>query len=125
MPPTILVVDDDESIREFVQMALSDEGYSVFAAQDGSVALNFVRHQPVDLIVLDMRMPVMDGWAFLSAYQKLPSPRAPVIAVSANNRSIAATTSDVVDFIPKPFDLEHLLTLIARHTQRPSAHNAI
>jgi len=125
MPPSILVVDDDESIREFVQMALVDEGYRVLVAQDGAGALEIVKREIVDLIVLDMRMPVLDGWGFLTAYQKVSMPRAPVIAVSANNRSIAGTTADVVDFIPKPFDLGHLIELVARHTQRPAVHNAL
>jgi CheY-like chemotaxis protein len=123
MPACILVVDDDESIREFVQMALSDEGYSVLQAPNGSVALEIVKRERVDLIILDMRMPVMDGWAFLTAYQQVASPRAPVIAVSANNRAISATTADVVDFIPKPFDLGHLLDLVSSHTQPPTARN--
>src|SRR5258708_9831738 len=124
MLPCILVVDDDESIREFVQMALSDEGYSVLQAANGSVALEIVKREAVDLIILDMRMPVMDGWAFLTAYQRMTSPRALVIAVSANNRAMSATTADVVDFIPKPFDLGHLIDLIASHTQPPTARNA-
>ncbi len=123
MLPCILVVDDDESIREFVQMALSDEGYSVLQAANGSVALEIVKRETVDLIILDMRMPVMDGWAFLTAYQRMTSPRALVIAVSANNRAMSATTADVVDFIPKPFDLGHLIDLIASHTQPPTARN--
>ena len=125
MPPSILVVDDDESIREFVHMALSDEGYSVLQAANGSAALEIVRREPIDLIILDMRMPIMDGWAFLTAYQRVTLPRAPVIAVSANNRAISATTADVVDFIPKPFDLGHLLDLIASHTQPPTVRNGL
>ena len=112
----ILVVDDDSAIREFVEMALRDEGYDVMVANDGLVALNIVKQSQVHLILLDMRMPVMDGWAFLNAYQQqVPVPRAPVIAFSANNRAISETTGDVVEFIPKPFDLNKLLDDVKKH----------
>ena len=112
MAERILIVDDDAAIREFVEMALIDEGYEVLIAEDGLQALNIVKRLPVDLIVLDMRMPVMDGFAFLNAYEQVEMQRAPVIAISANQRAIAGTTVDVVDFIPKPFNLDDLLSRI-------------
>ena|SRR5579859_523500 len=120
MPATILVVDDDESIREFIELALTDEGYHILLAQDGAQALDVATSNHVDLIILDMRMPVMDGWAFLKAYGDTPTPHAPVIAASANIRSIAGITVDVIDFIAKPFDLDYLLALIATRVQPPA-----
>jgi CheY-like chemotaxis protein len=62
-----------------------------------------------------MRMPIVDGWMFLQAYQDFPEPRAPVIAVSANNRAVAGSTGDVVNFIAKPFDLEELLAVVKKY----------
>ena len=57
----ILIVDDDDNIRQIVRMCLADEGYEVFEAANGQAALEAARHRPPDLILLDMRMPVMDG----------------------------------------------------------------
>ena len=123
MADCILVVEDDAAIREFVEMALQDEGYDVVSAQDGFVALNIVRQTPVDLIILDMRMPIMDGWAFLAAYQEVPRPHAPVIAVSANQRAVATTMADVVDFMAKPFDLDEFIENIKYHfNEHKSTH---
>jgi two-component system, chemotaxis family, chemotaxis protein CheY len=116
----ILVVDDDNAIREFVEMALHDEGYEVAVAEHGLDALDRLHGKAVDLILLDMRMPVMDGWAFLNVYHDLPSPHVPVIAVSANARSLAATTEDVVAFLAKPYDLEELIDLIERYLKHPT-----
>ena len=57
----VLVVDDDASIRQFIQMALEGGGYEVTTAEDGREALESVRRTPPGVILLDMRMPVMDG----------------------------------------------------------------
>ena len=113
----ILIVDDDEAIREFVAMALQDEGYSVALSGDGASALEFLAQSRPSLIILDMRMPIVDGWMFLQAYQDFPEPRAPVIAVSANHRAVAGATGDVVNFIAKPFDLNDLLELVEKYTR--------
>src|SRR5215831_9417053 len=83
----ILFVDDDESIREFVSMALTDEGYDVITASHGAAALDMVRQNKPALILLDMRMPIMDGWAFLKAYEQTPGPHVPVIALTPSRNA--------------------------------------
>jgi CheY-like chemotaxis protein len=118
----ILVVDDDEAIGAFVKEALEDEGYEVLIAENGQIALDIVNEQPVSFILLDMRMPVMDGWEFLSAYQDTAAPHAPVVAMSAHVRSIETSTSDVAAFLPKPFDLYNLLELIQQYRKPASAN---
>ena len=112
----ILFIDDDESIREFVSMALADEGYQVSTAPHGAAALDILRkHQP-SLILLDMRMPVMDGWAFLRAYRQTPDPHVPIIALTASRNSPDAQVPPEVDsFLAKPFDLTELIDLIATY----------
>jgi len=111
----VLVVDDDESIRDFVEMALADDGYEVVTAADGAAALALVGPTRPDVILLDMRMPVMDGWAFAAAYRDLPAPRAAVVVMTAARdageraRQIAADA-----YLAKPFDLDDLLTCVAR-----------
>src|SRR5687768_1184531 len=81
----VLVVDDDSDIREFVSVLLGCEGYQVREASHGREALDTLEHWHPDVIVLDMRMPVMDGAAFLDAQQASPRLRQiPVIVMSAS-----------------------------------------
>src|SRR5258708_686277 len=79
----VLVVDDDKGIREFISMALTDEGYEVITANDGVLALDIIAKQRLNLILLDMRMPNMDGHAFLHSYRQKSGDRPPVIVLSA------------------------------------------
>src|SRR5689334_13740552 len=109
----ILFIDDDESIREFVTMALTDEGYEVATAPHGAAALDLIHQGQPNLILLDMRMPVMDGWAFLKAYDDTPQPHAPIIALTASRNSPdILVPEEVSGFLPKPFDLNELIALI-------------
>ncbi len=113
--PHILVVDDEESILEFVSWALTEEGYKVTCAPNGKAALETLEKMSPDLILLDLRMPVMDGQAFLDAYQRQEGPRAPVVVLTAGSQSPKGLESASA-FLPKPFDLGNLLTVIERHT---------
>ena len=65
MMPQILVVEDDDAIRELVSDVLRDDGYDVREATNGVEALGRIREERPDLIVLDLMMPVMDGWTFV------------------------------------------------------------
>jgi two-component system chemotaxis response regulator CheY len=106
----ILIVDDDESIRQIVRMCLTDEGYEVFEAHNGQVALNRVHAVQPSLILLDLRMPVMDGWEFAQRYAELPPPHAPIVAfVAALNAEQECANLDAAGVIAKPFDLDDLL----------------
>jgi two-component system chemotaxis response regulator CheY len=110
----ILVVDDDESIRQFIEMALADRGYEVITAEHGRAALERIATAPPDLILLDMRMPVMDGWVFAEAYRKSPAPHAPVVVLTAARDAEQSALQIVADaYLPKPFDLRSLHELVA------------
>jgi urea transport system substrate-binding protein len=118
-PIRALVVDDDHDIGEMVRLALTDEGYEVVLAENGSEALNASLDDLVDIILLDMRMPIMDGWAFAEQYRSRPGPKAPVIVVTAARDAAArAAEIDADGYLPKPFSLDELLALIQRHVQR-------
>jgi len=118
----VLVVDDDESIRELVNMALSDEGYEVVMAAEGSLALELIRTRPPDLILLDMRMPDMDGGEFAEAYRQLPGQRAPLIVLTAaRDAADRAAQLEADAFLPKPFDLQALLDVVGRLAGGPAA----
>jgi CheY-like chemotaxis protein len=113
----ILVVDDDASIRQFLELALTDRGYDVVTAEDGKAALEAIEGAPPSLVLLDMRMPVMDGWAFAAAYRERPEPRAPVIVLTAaRDAAQYAAEIEAAAFLPKPFDLRALFRIIAEIT---------
>jgi two-component system, chemotaxis family, chemotaxis protein CheY len=118
----ILVVDDDEGIRSFVEMALDGEGYRVSTATNGAAALELVSQQAPDLILLDMRMPVMDGWAFTRAYRSRPGPHAPIVVITAaRDAGERAAQVNADDYLGKPFDLDELLNLVERYVGRNRA----
>jgi len=109
----ILIVDDDESIRQIVRICLTDEGYDVSEAPNGQVALTALREFTPSLILLDLRMPVMDGWEFARRYEKFPGPRAPIVAfVAALNAEQDCADLDAAGILAKPFDLDDLLDAV-------------
>jgi DNA-binding response OmpR family regulator len=118
----VLVVDDEAAIRGFVAQALEAEGYAVATAADGVSAFDLARAAPPDVILLDLRLPVLDGWAFARAYRRLPPPRAPLVVMTAAvdaRRWGAEVGAD--GCLPKPFDLEELLACVAAHAGRGPA----
>ena len=111
--PTVLVVDDDDSIRQVVVAALQDEGFAVLEARHGAAALDRISHHRVDLILLDMRMPVMNGWEFARIYGQRPGPRAPIITMTAAVDAGRWGTEIGADAIlGKPFDIDELLRAV-------------
>ncbi|MDQ6674108.1 MAG: response regulator [Chloroflexota bacterium] len=109
----ILIVDDDESIRQIVRICLSDEGYEVLEAPNGRVALEMVTASAPRLILLDLRMPVMDGWEFAKRYESMPGPRAPVVAFfAALNVEQDCADLDAAGILANPFDLDDLLRAV-------------
>ena len=117
-PIRALVVDDDHDIAEMVRLALTDEGYEVTLASNGSEALDASVGGPFDVILLDMRMPVMDGWSFAEEYRNRPGRRVPVIVVTAARDAAArAAEIDADDYLAKPFSLDELFAIIERHVR--------
>jgi two-component system chemotaxis response regulator CheY len=111
----ILVVDDDDMIRDLIADALSDEGYAVIRAADGAEALRRVEEQAPALVLLDMRMPVMDGWRFAREYRALPGPHAPIVVMTAAENADAWCREIGGDgCLPKPFDLDVLFETVER-----------
>ena len=109
----ILIVDDDESIRQIVRLCLSDEGFMVCEAANGQAALDALADFQPDLILLDLRMPVMDGWEFAKRYEQMPGPRAPLVAfVAALNAEQDCADLDAAGILAKPFDLDDLLRAV-------------
>ena len=94
--PPILVVDDDADLRDVLTLALEAEGYAVEAAADGVRALEAVRRRHPAVILLDMRMPVMDGWDFCTALRREEPSPPPIIVMTAavaDFRSVASASA--------------------------------
>jgi two-component system, chemotaxis family, chemotaxis protein CheY len=115
----ILVVEDDDGIRDLVDLVLSTAGYEVLTAPNGAAALQLVGQVHPDLVLLDMRMPVMDGWEFARRYRARPEPHAPILVLTAA-RDAAARAAEIHanGYLGKPFDMEELLMLVGHHTRR-------
>jgi CheY-like chemotaxis protein len=112
----VLVVDDEESILGFVRIALEDEGYEVMTADTGATALDAIRRRHPKLILVDLRMPVMGGLEFVTAYRRTPEPHAPIVLLTAGRDGEQKTVELAVEaHLGKPFDLDELIDLVGRY----------
>lgn len=115
---TILVVDDDPAIRDSVRDLLEAEGYAVRTAVDGEDALDqLAQMQPPGLILLDLRMPRLDGWQFLARRAGAEGRRVPIVLLSG--MTFIRDAPGVADFLAKPIRPEALLACVERFC-RPS-----
>ena len=114
---TILVVDDERTVREMLTMVLEAEGYAVVGAVDGRAALAALERDDPHLVLMDVMMPGLDGpGAYLA--MRAQAPGSPGLAVPVVLMSAAADPArlpaGIAGFLPKPFDLDQLLDLVAR-----------
>jgi CheY-like chemotaxis protein len=116
----VLVVDDDPAIRGLVADALRDEGYSVDLAAHGREALEAMRARRPVTIVLDLMMPVMDGFSFMEAcHNEQLCDNVPIVVISAVHDALARIHEVPVHAcVAKPFDLDDLIRTITRFAGR-------
>jgi CheY-like chemotaxis protein len=122
MSTCILLVEDDDLIREAMAAILMDEGYEVVKAENGQAALNWLLHNPAPrMILLDLYMPIMSGMDFRQRQLENPALAAiPVVVVTAAGESAAPALSALPQ-IRKPIDLEELLHCVETHCQTGAA----
>lgn len=121
---TILIVDDEVLIRNVIKEYLLNEGYKVLEAKDGFDALRVISNNKVDLIVLDIMMPKMDGFTCLSEIRKTKN--IPVIMLSARKEEIDKLNSfdlGVDDYVTKPFSPKELVARVKAHLKRTTSNN--
>lgn len=117
MAGTILIVDDDQSIRELLSLHLSAAGYEVHVAADAISAGYMVLRSPPDLIISDVNMPHMDGFEFVAALKADKSvPDIPVIFLtSLEEGDHRGKNLGAVGYLTKPVRADYLLTMVAKH----------
>lgn len=118
----VLVVDDDDSVRDYLTVILRDAGYSVIALSNGQLALDHLEHATVDVVLLDLMMPVLDGWQTHAALKSRAALREiPIIILSAIDDD---APSDVVATLVKPEGIDELLPLLERLLPRDRRRSA-
>ncbi len=114
----ILVVDDEVAVTELVRTNLEHEGYEVLVANDGSEALRVIHSEQLDLVILDVVMPNLDGYEVLEVMRAHPEmANIPVIMLTAfpsDVGAVAAFEHEADSYLSKPFDPEVLLSLVRR-----------
>ena len=114
----ILVVDDDPEIRAMLRDFLESEGLAVRTAANGAEALDALDDLAPALILLDMRMPVLDGWAFAERFHERALTYPIVVMTAAESARRWAEEIGATGYIAKPFDVDELLQTIERHRQK-------
>ena len=123
----VLVVDDDPNIRAMIVAALKREGDCFAEAPNGKEALDAMRREHPDVIVLDLMLPMVSGWDVLKERSRDPElQQIPVIVVSASREPEIASAMDkgICAFLPKPFDINALAALV-RSCLPPNDHHGL
>ena len=113
----VLVVEDDASILDVVRSALEAEGYDVRTATNGKEGLERLADGKVSLVLLDMRMPVLDGWGFMRAVRERGLNLSVVVMTAAADARRWAREIGAQGVLPKPFELDELLNAVERLRQ--------
>ncbi len=128
MAVSVLIVEDDRNIAELLQLYLEKEGYAVTLAFDGGQGLSKFRAIAPDLVLLDIMMPVMDGWSVCKTIRA--ESQTPIIMLTAKGETedkVTGLRAGADDYITKPFEMKEVLARIEavlRRTDRLGAENA-
>lgn len=120
MSDNVLIVDDEKSIRKSLEKLLSYEKYQTLSAPDGKAALDIITNEKVDIVLLDIKMPGIDGIEVLKRIKKR-YPALPVVIISGHGTvetAVEATKLGAFDFIEKPIDLDRVLLTVRNGIQQ-------
>ena len=111
----VLVVEDDDGLRETLSSGLRDAGFTITTAPDGTAALAECQRRDHDLIILDLAMPGLDGIRFADAYRRIPGSGARIVVVSGTDKGAETASRIRADaFLSKPFEIDRLLATVQR-----------
>jgi CheY-like chemotaxis protein len=116
----ILVVDDDPDLREFLRLMLTSMGFEVTSAANGQEALDDMEGHEPDLILLDMKMPVMNGWEFCRALEGCDARPPIVVLTAAPDPGARAAEVHAEGWLGKPFEYADLEATVCRFARRPA-----
>jgi DNA-binding response OmpR family regulator len=121
----VLVVEDDQDLLALLEMVLSEAGHRVRTAREGGAALERVSEELPGVILLDMRMPGMNGWEFAREFRTRHGRACPIVVVTAaENARLRAEEIGADGWLAKPFELDDVLALVARLLGREGAGGA-
>ena len=124
MKSKILIVDDEEHIRELIRFYLEEEGFSVVQAASGEEALHLLENEYIDLAIVDIMMPVMDGFQLVEEMKEMKD--IPVIMLTAKSQSadkLRGFSLGIDDYVTKPFDPDELLARVKTILKRYSINS--
>jgi len=123
----ILVVDDDESVRKLLSVVLGKEGFDVICADNGLTALDAFRSMSPDIVIMDIRMPEMDGLQALEEISRMRKGATVILmtAYAAVDTAVQAMKLGAFDYVIKPFDIDEILLLVGRALQMRQMRNDI
>ena len=115
--PRVLLVDDDD-LADALRQSLHDAGYAVATVRHGAAALELIGQIAPDVILLDLTMPIMDGWSFVSLYRRRGKPSARIVLLTGhpNGREIA-TNLGADGYVGKPFAIDTLVTTLNENVE--------
>lgn len=127
MKATVLVVEDERAALDSLAIMLEEEGYRVLTAEDGEIALALALREEPDLVLLDLRLPGMDGLTMLQRLRDGYSDTAVIImtADTTSSSAIRATQLGAFDYITKPVDIDHLLVVARRALEYRALENEL
>ncbi len=116
----VLVVEDDIDLLGMVRLVLEGAGYRVLAAGEGGEALQEIAREMPGLILLDMKMPGMDGWEFARIFRARHDRQAPIVVLTAaDDARKRAEEIGAEDYLGKPFEIDDLLAKVAKYMGAP------
>lgn len=111
--PRVLIVDDDDELAEVLRQALREAGYAVATVRHGAAALELIGQIQPELILLDLTMPIMDGWSFLTQYRRSAKGGGRIVLLTGHpNVQEISQTLGADAYVGKPFELRQLLTTV-------------
>ncbi|MBS3759325.1 MAG: sigma-54-dependent Fis family transcriptional regulator, partial [Desulfobacterales bacterium] len=112
----VLIVEDEERMRHLIAMMLKDHGHQIAEASDGEAALTMIEENPYDIVITDIKMPVMDGMELFRTLREkdIQCPFIFITAFATIESAVEAMRDGAVDYITKPFEEERLLLTVER-----------
>lgn len=112
----VLVIDDEPDLRELYSVTLREAGHEVLTASNGAEGLGILQRERLDIVLVDLMMPVMDGYEFLQHLRRMPEHRGtPAVVVSAVATGGFSQKLGASGFVAKPFDVDELISVVERY----------